>query len=103
VAHLKSNGQVEKANGLVCSGLKKRLLRPLKHAAGAWGEELPSVLWSLCTTPNSSTSYTPFFLLFGSEALPPTDVRYCVPPVMAYVEEDAQKALEDTQDLLDKA
>jgi transposase InsO family protein len=47
VAHPKSNGQVEKANGLVCAGLKKRLLRPLKHAAGAWVEELPSVLWSL--------------------------------------------------------
>jgi transposase InsO family protein len=26
VAHPKSNGQVEKANGLVCAGLKKRLL-----------------------------------------------------------------------------
>jgi transposase InsO family protein len=55
VAHPKSNRQVEKANGLACAGLKKRLLRPLKHAAGAWVEELPSVLWSLCTTPNSST------------------------------------------------
>jgi transposase InsO family protein len=44
VAHPKSNGQVEKANGLVCAGLKKRLLRPLKRAAGAWVEELPSIL-----------------------------------------------------------
>jgi transposase InsO family protein len=35
VAHPKSNGQVEKANGLVCAGLKKRLLRPLKRTAGA--------------------------------------------------------------------
>jgi transposase InsO family protein len=34
VAHPKSNGQVKKANGLVCGGLKKRLLRPLKRAAG---------------------------------------------------------------------
>ena len=30
VAHPQTNGQVEKANGLVCSGLKKRLLRPLE-------------------------------------------------------------------------
>jgi hypothetical protein len=30
VAHPKSNGQVEKANRLVCAGLKKRHLRPLK-------------------------------------------------------------------------
>jgi transposase InsO family protein len=29
VAHPKSNGQVKKANGLVCTGLKKQLLRPL--------------------------------------------------------------------------
>ena len=44
VAHPQSNGQVEKANGLVCSGIKKRLPVPLRRAAGAWVEELPSVL-----------------------------------------------------------
>jgi transposase InsO family protein len=103
VAHPKSNGLVKKANGLVCAGLKKRLLRPLKRAAGAWVEELPSVLWSLRTTPNSSTGYTPFFLLFGAEAVLPTDVRYSVPRVVAYIEEDAEKALADAQDLLDEA
>jgi transposase InsO family protein len=89
VAHPKSNGQVEKANGLVCAGLKKRLLRPLKRTADPWVEELLSVLWSLRTTPNSSTSYTPFFLLFGAEAVLPTDLHYCAPRVVAYVEEDA--------------
>jgi transposase InsO family protein len=30
VAHPQTNGQVEKANGLICSGIKKRLLAPLK-------------------------------------------------------------------------
>jgi transposase InsO family protein len=101
VAHPKSNGQVEKANGLVCAGLKKRLLQPVKQAAGAWVEELPSVLWSLRTTTNSSTGYTPFFLLFGAEAVLRTNIRYCAPHVVAYVKEDAQKAL--AQDLLDEA
>jgi hypothetical protein len=33
----------------------------------------------------------------------PTDVRYFAPRVVAYVEEDAQIALEDARDLLDKA
>jgi transposase InsO family protein len=103
VAHPKSNGQVKKANRLICEGLKKRLLRPLKCAAGAWVEELPSVLWSLRTTPNSLTGYTPFFLLFGAEAVLPTDVRYSAPRMVAYVEEDADKVLADAQDLLDEA
>jgi hypothetical protein len=33
----------------------------------------------------------------------PTDVRYCAPRVVAYGEEDAEKALADAQDLLDEA
>jgi ribonuclease HI len=44
VAHPKTNGQVEKANGLICNGIKKRLLAPLKKAKHAWVDELPSVL-----------------------------------------------------------
>src|SRR4051812_37122066 len=34
VAHPQSNGQVEKANGLVCGVIKKRLLAPLEQAVG---------------------------------------------------------------------
>jgi transposase InsO family protein len=47
VAHPKTNGQVEKANGLICNGIKKRLLAPLEKAKHAWVDELTSVLWSL--------------------------------------------------------
>jgi hypothetical protein len=51
VAHPQSNGQVERTNGLIMSGIKPRIEAPLHRAAGAWAEELPSVLWSLRTTP----------------------------------------------------
>jgi hypothetical protein len=44
VGHPKSNGQVEKANGLICNGIKKRMLAPLEKAKHAWVDELPSVL-----------------------------------------------------------
>jgi hypothetical protein len=54
VAHPQSNGQVEKANGLILAGIKPRLVEPLERSAGCWVEELPSVLWSLRTTPNRS-------------------------------------------------
>src|SRR3954468_11822309 len=36
VAHPQSNGQVERANGLILQGIKPRLEAPLHRAAGAW-------------------------------------------------------------------
>jgi hypothetical protein len=44
VAHPKTNGQVKKANSLICNGIKKRLLAPLEKAKHAWVDELPSML-----------------------------------------------------------
>jgi hypothetical protein len=66
MAHPKTNGQVEKANGLIWNGIKKRLLAPLEKAKHAWVDELPSVLWSLRTTPNAATQEMPFFLVHGA-------------------------------------
>jgi hypothetical protein len=68
IAHPKTNGQVEKANGLICNGIKKRLLASLEKAKHAWVDELPPVLWSLRTTPNAATQETPLFLVHGAEA-----------------------------------
>jgi hypothetical protein len=53
--------------------------------------------------PKSSTGYTLFFLLSGTEAVLPTDVHYCASCMVAYIEEDAQKALKNARDLLDEA
>jgi hypothetical protein len=44
VACPQTNGQVEKANGLILAGIKPRLVEPLERSAGCWVEELPSVL-----------------------------------------------------------
>jgi hypothetical protein len=65
--------------------------------------ELPSVLWSLCTTPCQVTGFTPFFMVHGSEAVLPTDINYGSPRVRAYTEEGNQVALEDAIDQLDEA
>jgi hypothetical protein len=61
VAHPKKNGQVKKVNGLICNGIKKRLLAPLEKAKHAWVDKLPSVLWNLRSTPNAPTQETQFF------------------------------------------
>ena len=79
VAHPQSNGQAERANGLILSGIKPRLVEPLQRATGAWIDELLAVLWSLRTTPNSSTGFTPFFLVYGAEAVVPSDIQFDAP------------------------
>jgi transposase InsO family protein len=86
VAHPKTNGQVERANGMVLQGLKPRIFDKLNKHGKKWAVELPSVLWSLRTMPSRATGFTPFFLVYGSEAMLPTDVEYGSPRPKAYNE-----------------
>ena len=92
VAHPQSNGQAERANQEILKGIKPRIFVPLQRTAGCWVEELPSVIWIINTTPNRSTGYTPFFMVYGAEAVLPSDIRHDSPRVGAYVETDNEKA-----------
>ena len=61
------------------------------------------VLWSLRMTSSQATGYTPFFMVYGSEAILPTDLDYGAPRVRAYDEQGAEASLEDAMDQLDEA
>jgi hypothetical protein len=102
VAHPKTNRQVEKANGLICNGIKKRLLAPLEKAKHAWIDELPFVLWSLRTTPNASTQETPFFLVHGAKAVLLVEITHEAPRIAAYDEATSTEALQDDVNALDE-
>ena len=67
-----------------------------------WVAELPVVLWSLRTTPSQATNYTPFFMVYGSEAVLLIDIDYGAPRVRAYDEQGAEASLEDAMDQLDE-
>jgi hypothetical protein len=73
VVHPQTNGQVERANGMILHGLKPRIFDRLNKSSQKWLQELPVVVWSLRTTPSRATGFTPFFLVYGAEAILPTD------------------------------
>jgi hypothetical protein len=49
-AHLRTNRQVERANGMILQGLKPRIFNKLNKFDIRWLIELASVIWSLRTT-----------------------------------------------------
>jgi hypothetical protein len=88
---------------MILQGLKPRIFKRLDKFRVRWVVELPSVLWSLRTTPSRATGFTPFFMVHGSEAVLPTDIDYGSPRVRAYTKEGNQVVLEDAIDQLDEA
>ena len=100
VAHPQTNGQVKRANGMILQGLKPRIYNRLKKFGKKWVEQLSSVLWSLRTTPSKATKYTPFFMVYGTEAVLPTDLEYGSPRLKAYNEQTNKETQENAVDQL---
>ena len=103
MAHPPTNGQVERANGMLLQCLKPRIFSRLRKLHGRWAAELPVVLWSLRTSPSRATGFTPFFMVYGSEAILPTNLDYGSPRVRAYDEQGNEASLEDAMDQIDEA
>jgi hypothetical protein len=103
VAHPMTNGQVERANGMILQELKPRIHNNLNKFGKRWMKELPSVVWSLRRTLSRATSFTPFFLVYGTEAVLPTDLEYGSPRTKAYDDRSNQINREDSLDQLEEA
>jgi hypothetical protein len=71
VYHSQSNGVVE-----IFTTIKKRLLDDRK---GKWADQLPEAVWALNTTECLATGFTPFQLLYGSEAMTPQEIKHGSP------------------------
>jgi transposase InsO family protein len=103
VAHPMTNGQVERANGMLLQGLKPRIYNDLNKFDKRWMKELPSVVWSLRMTPSRATGFSPFFLVYGVEAILPTDLEYGSLRTKAYDDRSNQTSREDSLDQLEEA
>jgi transposase InsO family protein len=80
VAHLRANGQVERANGMILEALRKKVFDKNEKFAGKWIRELPYVVWSLRTQPSRALhGNTPFFMVYGSELVLPADLKFGAP------------------------
>ena len=103
VAHPRANGQIERINGLVLDGLKKRLYDANTKKGGKWIQELPHVVRGLRTQPSNAIGQSPFFLTYASEAILPADIMWRSPRVEAYQEGEADEAQQQELDSVEEA
>jgi hypothetical protein len=61
------------------------------------------VVWSLRMTPSRATGFTLFFLVYGAEAILPTDLEYGSPRTRAYNDRSNSTSREDSLDQLEEA
>jgi len=76
VAHPRANDQVERANGMIIDALKKRLYTENDRVPGRSMKELSAVVWGLQTQASRNTGVSPYFMVYGSEAVLPSDITF---------------------------
>jgi hypothetical protein len=91
VRHPESNGLVERANGIIMTGIMKLIFN---QPRGKWPDELIKVVWSHNTTMSRSTGFTPFKLLFGDEAITPEEAKAGSIRAVASAEDEADYSVE---------
>jgi hypothetical protein len=65
---------------MILEALRKKVFDKNEKFAGKWIRELPYVVWSLRTQPSRALhGNTPFFMVYGSEAVLPADLRFGAP------------------------
>jgi hypothetical protein len=95
VAHSRTNGQAKRANGMIIQGLRPWIYDPLREVVGQWAEEVPSVVWSLCTTPSRATGLTPFYTVCGAVVVLPNELVFGSPRVRNYNAVASEQARQD--------
>ncbi|MCO5555507.1 hypothetical protein L7F22_009052 [Adiantum nelumboides] len=66
-----SNGLVEKANGII-TGI---IIKMVESKPKRWDNFLDGAIWAYRTTYRDATQFTPFYLVYGQEALQPIELN----------------------------
>jgi hypothetical protein len=79
---------------MILDALKKRLYKVNDKHPGRWLNELPTMVWGLRTLPSRNTGVSPYFMVFGSEAMLPADIAFQSPWVKNHDEQRSTEAKE---------
>jgi transposase InsO family protein len=101
-AHLQTNRQVERANGLLLQGMKARMFEDLEVRGRNWHKELSSVLWALRTNINRVTKDTPFNLVYGADTVLPSEIFLELTRVTHFDKENQEEARQLDSNLLEE-
>jgi hypothetical protein len=93
---------VERANAEILKGLKTRTYDGLKKHGKKWIDELPCALWGNRTSPSQATGETPFFMVYGAEAVLPSEVTMGSLRVKTYDEATQDQLRHEDIDLVDE-
>jgi transposase InsO family protein len=85
VRHPESNGLVERANGIIITGIMKSIFN---HPRGKCPDEFIKVVWNHKTVVSRSAGFTPFKLLFGDEAITPEEAKAGLIRTLASAEDE---------------
>ena len=88
---------------MILEGLKKRLYDATSKKGGKWIFELPHIVWGLRTQPCKATGKSPFFLVYGSEAILLADIMWQYAWVEMYQEGETDEARQLELDSVEEA
>jgi hypothetical protein len=76
---------------MVVQAIKDCIFDDASNYATRWLAELPYMTGGLRTQVSSATGFLPFFLVYGSEAILPTDVAFGAPCIQFYEDGEAEQ------------
>jgi hypothetical protein len=79
---------------MIPDALKKRLYRENDKAPRRWLKELPAVVWGLRTQPSRNTGTSPYFMVYGAEAVLHVDIAFRSPRVENFDKDRSDEAHE---------
>ena len=72
---------------MILDALVKRLYQKDEKHLGRWLKELLAVVYGLWTQTSHNTGVSPYYLVYGSEAVLPADIAFRAPRVENFSEE----------------